>query len=371
MAKSGHYTRGKRVAMQVTMALVLAGTAGLAAWVSRERRQELRVDLGPPVALGRVVVRMPQGQGWSVSVRHTSEWAEAVATGPDARVVSVREQPVGAAVGPRQHVALETGVAPGKVKSRVWMLDGEGAALEQSEVSVGADAHGEPIEGYALFAGTVLPPAGTGVEAVGVIVSVKGPGALGPGARALLRLVAENLDFAAGAGAMIMTTRPSTTGPTSAPTSEPTSAPAAKPPAKPGLLVRMDKQEDVAETAVGRDGTAVVAVTSPSGIGRASLQPGEGTPWPRRVVVRLVGFTALEGFDAGNDDVTVHGRLGGENTEVRRVGAGGKTGDAPDDGRYAMPMEQTDDGIEVTLPGALCREGVGTVRIQWVDAYRG
>src|SRR5687767_15732245 len=107
MAKSGQYTRGKRLAMQVTMALILAGTAGLAALVSRQRARTLDVELAPERRVGRLLVRLPRG--WRIDVTRTPGpgWAEVQATGPGGRTLTVVQEPLGgskAAAGPAHYV---------------------------------------------------------------------------------------------------------------------------------------------------------------------------------------------------------------------------------------------------------------------------
>ena len=64
MARSWEYSRGRHIAMQVTMWLILAVTLGLAALVARARGRGME-GLGDPAPLGPLVVRWPDG--WSAT----------------------------------------------------------------------------------------------------------------------------------------------------------------------------------------------------------------------------------------------------------------------------------------------------------------
>src|SRR5688500_10159753 len=83
MAKSSHYSRWKRVAMQASMWTVLAASVGLAALVSRQRTKELTVRLGEPQRVGRVMVRLPEG--WGAERRHVGRDVQVFAQEPPHR----------------------------------------------------------------------------------------------------------------------------------------------------------------------------------------------------------------------------------------------------------------------------------------------
>jgi hypothetical protein len=61
MARSWEYSRGRHIAMQITMWLILAVMLGLAALVAQERQRSVRVALSDPVPVGLLLVRVPAG----------------------------------------------------------------------------------------------------------------------------------------------------------------------------------------------------------------------------------------------------------------------------------------------------------------------
>jgi hypothetical protein len=68
MAKWWEYSRGRHVAMQITMWVVLALTLGLAALVAQSKRDNMKVPLGSPTQVGLLLVRMPAD--WHCTLSH-------------------------------------------------------------------------------------------------------------------------------------------------------------------------------------------------------------------------------------------------------------------------------------------------------------
>jgi hypothetical protein len=60
MARSWHYPRWKRLALQFALLLVLGLTLGLAELVARHQRAAQVTVLGPPATVGRVTIRLPK-----------------------------------------------------------------------------------------------------------------------------------------------------------------------------------------------------------------------------------------------------------------------------------------------------------------------
>lgn len=61
MARSWEYSRQRRIAMQVAMWVILGLTLALAGLVSRQKRQDLKIPLSQPIAVGDLMVRLPRG----------------------------------------------------------------------------------------------------------------------------------------------------------------------------------------------------------------------------------------------------------------------------------------------------------------------
>lgn len=66
MARSWEYSRQRRIAMQLAMWAIFGLTLVLAGVVSHHKRQDLKIPLGPPVRVGELTVRLPEGWRYSV-----------------------------------------------------------------------------------------------------------------------------------------------------------------------------------------------------------------------------------------------------------------------------------------------------------------
>src|SRR5436305_844977 len=65
MANPWQYSRGRRIATQVVMWVILAAAIGLAALVSAHRRTALQVALGPAQTVKHVTIALPKD--WEVT----------------------------------------------------------------------------------------------------------------------------------------------------------------------------------------------------------------------------------------------------------------------------------------------------------------
>ena len=113
-----------------------------------------------------------------------------------------------------------------------------------------------------------------------------------------------------------------------------------------GFEITARKPQDKVETRM-EDGTAWLAVLSPSGIGGATIKRSQGR-WPTNVVVRLRydeqrSFERLEGFSAAAEKGTRFDEIRGRATA---------------------------QGMEVTLPSALLQSNPASIELSWVDMYR-
>jgi hypothetical protein len=183
MAKSWQYSRWRRVAMQVTLALVLAATVGLAALVTRGRSAELRVELGTPIEVGSLKMRLPAG--WSVTM------SPVTVTASD-QITDV----------PREVAVMQEPLAGGTVDEYLWRHSGEPAKKFQRVDFLGQPGRMVEVEGRrpftdevisGVYAVTILPPRGPGERALGVFVKVEAQALLGPSNRRLIRQITDAL----------------------------------------------------------------------------------------------------------------------------------------------------------------------------------
>lgn len=99
--------------------------------------------------------------------------------------------------------------------------------------------------------------------------------------------------------------------------------------------------------------TAIIDITSPTGIGKAKITTATGH-WPQRVIFRL-HLQALEGFQVSNGNYHFNYALESEHNAYRYNQA--KAG-------------QKLDPIEVEVPPGWLEEAPATLNIQWIDWYR-
>jgi len=197
MAKTWQYSRWRRVVMQVTLGVILAATVGLAALVTRQRSREARIELSAtPTRVGVLEARFPKG--WEThheffrrTSRHTVE-----ATDPDPtnqRRLAVVQESLESGTTPAQFVARYARLKPDDEFERFDFLGQRGEGVE---VFGGRqDETGAIYPVTQLFAATILPPAGKGERATGVMIKFEANGVLGPSARRLMREIADSIRF--------------------------------------------------------------------------------------------------------------------------------------------------------------------------------
>lgn len=140
---------------------------------------------------------------------------------------------------------------------------------------------------------------------------------------------------------------------------------------------------DAAATAfVMEDGTLIIEVTSPSGIGSAELTISG--PMPKRAVLRL-WLKGLEGLEVSYGETVVTasllGTTGSNLMEAIRLASGEEELVTPSS-PYWMAVQVVPTGpspttiplaqgyIEISLPEHFFRSKERTVAIRWVDFYR-
>jgi hypothetical protein len=126
-------------------------------------------------------------------------------------------------------------------------------------------------------------------------------------------------------------------------------------------------------------GRTVFVVTSPSGIGDATIVLAKGE-WPENVTLRFQyekgkGFYWLEDIRMYNDRVVVRGTekmsgkmmfcFAGPDPAQDVIEPGGRDSA----GLLDVRVRRTEEGMEVILPANMLR-GSGKLRVSWIDAFR-
>jgi dipeptidyl aminopeptidase/acylaminoacyl peptidase len=127
------------------------------------------------------------------------------------------------------------------------------------------------------------------------------------------------------------------------------------------------------------DGNIVLTVTSPSGIGSATVTPEDGK-WPSKLVLRL-RLKGLESLTISHEQVTLVASFSSHGDSQHRVyvKAGGQETPLDKDDPYWMEIEMVggkavplqSGHFEVVLPAAIFKSQPKTVTISWIDFYRG
>lgn len=142
-------------------------------------------------------------------------------------------------------------------------------------------------------------------------------------------------------------------------------SPADEPSAR--LEVSLQKPQDRAVVSLKGE-RAVIAIESPSGIGRAEFKPAGGK-WPKTISLSI-GLKDLEGFYAETDALRIQASLGGEKPEVFVRKPNGERQAVPAEERHRIPIKRVGDRIEIELPDVLMEEEGKSIRVQWIDYYR-
>ncbi len=148
---------------------------------------------------------------------------------------------------------------------------------------------------------------------------------------------------------------------------------------KPEVVLKKSDDKVSIETT---DNRVIYSITSPSGIGEATISPAKG--WEPQVVVRLQ-LRGLESFTAATDTITLSAAVAssGDHRRSWQVSQQGETkamqpGD-PDwseikachaDGSPAAGLPLHDGYFELALPAVLTDSNPHTITLKWIDFYR-
>lgn len=115
-----------------------------------------------------------------------------------------------------------------------------------------------------------------------------------------------------------------------------------------------------------------IVVAHDFGIGGGAVRATAN--WPDRVTVRFENFRSLESLRLSNAERRVESRLGfGDETSTSSVPSYPATSkdDAKPLGKVELPIVRRGKHIEAELPKELIPAPKGTLKIHWVDAFRG
>jgi hypothetical protein len=195
MAKSGQYTRARRIVMQGVMFCVLGGTVALAALVSRRQVAEFEVRLTQAVEVGRLRVWLPEdweieGPAAPAPGRFDVSASE---PGPELtrRSIAVVQFPSSEKLQAEMQKLAPPRARPTRRNSRFerfHFLGQEGLRDEVVAEIVPPDG-GEPRRFGKTYALTVMPGGWA------VLVKVEGEMAFGPATRRVLEQVARKLEL--------------------------------------------------------------------------------------------------------------------------------------------------------------------------------
>jgi hypothetical protein len=153
--------------------------------------------------------------------------------------------------------------------------------------------------------------------------------------------------------------------------------------AAPSFEITLRKQADRVKTS-GEADRVVFTVTSPSGIGGATIAPKTGK-WPQAVIVRLE-LKGLESLTVSNGKTTLSASVSSHGdgrvllqlvepgkekpvdskspywTEIRVLDAKGKP---------AKQIPLRDGCFELTVPKAFFGDGAKSLALSWIDYFRG
>lgn len=190
MAKSGQYTKARRVVMQAVMAVVLGATVALAALVTRRTPDE---QLTGPHLFNNYNLRVWLPEGWRVQGPRLEPPGEIVILAKEPGPPDV-SRTIRVVLIPSQDVPADVYLQD-KVQSRhrrFPRLDFLGQKGFMAEVRYLRPPRGDEIEpqpSAATLAHTVLP------SKLGVLVEIHGASAFGPATRRLVERVAKRLEL--------------------------------------------------------------------------------------------------------------------------------------------------------------------------------
>lgn len=144
-------------------------------------------------------------------------------------------------------------------------------------------------------------------------------------------------------------------------------------PVQPAAAVTVTDARNAAVTSEWRGQTLLLEITSPTGIGSASITLGEGVV-PRDIVVRL-HLAGLEQITFAYAGATVQGSLSsvGEpavRQEVLLPGAAAPEA-IDEDSPYWLTIASLDEGgFDVRVPEDFLASGARAFALSWIDFYR-
>lgn len=146
----------------------------------------------------------------------------------------------------------------------------------------------------------------------------------------------------------------------------------------PGLDITTRKSEDRIEVEA-KDDAIFLTVTSPSGIGSATVNSKDGK-WPGKLVLRL-RLKGLESLTISHQQVTLGASFSSHGDSEQRVyvKTGGQEKPLDRDNPYWMEIKIVggksvplqSGHFEMVLPAAIFKSEPKTVTISWIDFYRG
>jgi hypothetical protein len=205
MPRPSQYSRGRRAVMQVTLALVLAATLGLASLLARGRERTLAVELSSdPIELDVLNVRLPKS--WASKQIKTQLSSTVLATEQlpaeqrdrrEPRLAVIRAMPTSSndPADVLRQTLSDTRGRPGKV-SQFQLLGQSGLLLRYDTYKpIPDDPFGRytPVPGW--FAAAVVPGAGGHAKPLGIVIGVEGYDTAGPAGRRLVRQLADGVSL--------------------------------------------------------------------------------------------------------------------------------------------------------------------------------
>jgi hypothetical protein len=148
------------------------------------------------------------------------------------------------------------------------------------------------------------------------------------------------------------------------------------------FVTTVKKTEDRVAVTTAEDRTTLT-VTSPSGIGSATIAPKDAK-WPKTIVLRL-RLSGLESLNIANEKTTLTAEVSshGDGRVLMRVQEGGKEQTVEKGKPYwteikiidsqGKPTQQVpvkDGYFELTLPAELLQGQTKSLTIKWIDFYR-
>lgn len=205
MPRPSQYSRGRRLVMQLTVALVLAACLGLAGLIARAREHALAVELRTqPMSYGGWLdVRLPKGwrPEWesndaALKIAASERLPQSEQTrGP--REVTIYQIATNAKDGAQllSQTLADVRGRPGSLSS--FEILGQPGSIVRFEArkALPNDPFGRDIVIPSWFAATVVPGAGPGGQALGVLIGVEGYDTAGPAGPRLVRQLADGLSL--------------------------------------------------------------------------------------------------------------------------------------------------------------------------------